>query len=632
MALHKTSAKLEVSIIIPCFNCEKTLREAVHSCYLQGLTSFEIVLVDDCSTDSTRAVMQELAEERDNIKLFYHESNRGGGATRNTATEQAVADLVFCLDSDDMLPPHTLDAMLRMQKETSADGIGIETSVKFRNTDIEDIAYINTFGYAGQIIPLESLLERNGIMCPLYSTFLYTKEAFTKIGGYPTTHGFDTQGFAWRFLANGLVAYTCPGTTYFHRINFHESYYLSEYNAGKTNFNWRTIILEQNHVLSDVAYNFVKNFDVRDFESNILDELKKIPNVFSNKHQRTDASVDEMASLNPVPRNSIRGIFYRVRSKFKKLLFKFNLYGKLLFIKSCSYIAFIKSHIRSKQPLYALFAWHLMRIKKMQRIDFKTWEKVRTDVVDLVLPTIAKDFDTLQTVIESARKHVQHTIGTIYIVTRPNQLMAEFCHSHGYVLVDESTVLGYGKEAIHYFVEGVDRRGWLFQQLLKLAGDQIAKTENFISIDSDTILIRPHSFMENGKFIFRQNEEWHAPYFAAFEKMFGYPVRTWFSYTSHMMMFDKEMLHKMKMELEARHKKSWDKVYIGTANPKEISCVSDYDTYANWVQCNYPYRVKNTILYNKTLLRAELVPLTELENRHNKQFHSVSFHSYAANS
>ncbi len=237
---------IKLSIIIPCYNCEKTLREAVDSCYLQGFTEeeFEIVMVNDCSTDSTWSLMTSLGKAHNNIRIFSHEENKGGGSTRNTATKEAEADVIFCLDSDDVLPPGTLHKMYQFLLHKKCDGVCFHYSVSFNKTNINDIDHVADMGPAGEEIPFESLLQRNNHICPLYHVFMFTKQAFVKTGGYPTEHGFDTQGFAWRFLGEGLKAYVCPDSKYLIRINFHESYYVREYNDGRINANWQKIFLE----------------------------------------------------------------------------------------------------------------------------------------------------------------------------------------------------------------------------------------------------------------------------------------------------------------------------------------------------------------------------------------------------
>jgi hypothetical protein len=272
-----------------------------------------------------------------------------------------------------------------------------------------------------------------------------------------------------------------------------------------------------------------------------------------------------------------------------------------------------------------------MQVKKWLRIDFNLPQKRTDDVVDLFFTTIAKDFDTLQLAITAAKKNILHKIGTVYIATKINDEMRAFCNENGCILVDETTILGYGKEKIDYKVGTLDRSGWMLQQLLKLGANRVVKTDNFITICTDTILVRPLAFISDGAFIFRQNEEWHNTYFSVFRKIFGYHPKTWFSYTSHMMMFNKQMLTEMQSELEEKHGKPWDKVYAETASPDELSCISDYETYANWVRCNYPNKTKSVVLYNRTLPRSKLTDLDTLEKTYRDKYHTISFHAYASN-
>ena len=147
--------------------------------------------------------MEALAKEHVNITLGYHTSNKGGGATRNTAVNLTTTEIIFCLDSDDILPPGTISKMYNHLTNKQCDGVGIHQSIKFVGTDCTNIDIIHTFNRVDERIQLEDLLQQSGL-CSLYSTFMITKEAFRTIGGYPIEHGFDTQGIAWRFLAAGL--------------------------------------------------------------------------------------------------------------------------------------------------------------------------------------------------------------------------------------------------------------------------------------------------------------------------------------------------------------------------------------------------------------------------------------------
>lgn len=244
-------------------------------------------MVDDFSSDSTREVMLDLAKGKDDIILLFNEKNLGGGATRNIAARKASADIIFCLDSDDMLGEGTLKKMLEFIKQKQCDGVGIQTSIKFKGTNVNDVAFVNQFGHVGEQIPFESLIEKDkNNMCSLYSTFMFTKKAFEMIGGYPEDHGFDTQSFAWRFLANGLVAYTCPDTTYLHRIQFNKSYYIREYESGKINHNWYKTFEEFLFLFDRKIQDLILFSDLNNPAKHILDTIKKSDVVFRNDYKK----------------------------------------------------------------------------------------------------------------------------------------------------------------------------------------------------------------------------------------------------------------------------------------------------------------------------------------------------------
>ena len=268
---------------MPCYNCSETLEEAVVSIYAQNLKiSFEVIMVDDGSTDSTRELIIKLSKKYKYIKYFFQEQNKGGGVTRNMAVKNSEGNIIFCLDSDDILEEGVLGKMADYWLSKRCDGVGVSTSIKFKNKNIKNTAFINEFSFINEQVPFESLFQ-NSMKCPLYSVFLFTREAFDMIGGYPEGHGFDTQGFAFRFLANGLVAYTCPETTYFHRVGFHRSYYIREYEAGKASHNWYSILEEYLFVFSEELQRQIIEFDLNKGE--VISLVEKSSNKFKNNYK-----------------------------------------------------------------------------------------------------------------------------------------------------------------------------------------------------------------------------------------------------------------------------------------------------------------------------------------------------------
>ncbi len=112
---------LQVSVIIPVYNAESFLKEAVFSALQQPETA-EVILIEDGSSDDSLKVCQNLAEQYDQVKLFQHPQgvNLGAGASRNLGIEKASSDWIAFLDADDYYLPnrfHQLAVVLKQRPE-----------------------------------------------------------------------------------------------------------------------------------------------------------------------------------------------------------------------------------------------------------------------------------------------------------------------------------------------------------------------------------------------------------------------------------------------------------------------------------------------------------------------------------
>jgi glycosyltransferase involved in cell wall biosynthesis len=97
-----------VSVIIPVFNGQRFLREAVQTVLAQNYSPLEIVIVDDGSTDSTASVVKSLGEP----VRYLHQANQGPAAARNRGIEQAQGSLLAFADADDLWPADKLELQL----------------------------------------------------------------------------------------------------------------------------------------------------------------------------------------------------------------------------------------------------------------------------------------------------------------------------------------------------------------------------------------------------------------------------------------------------------------------------------------------------------------------------------------
>ena len=92
--------KPEISIIIPIYNVEKYLSRCLGSVEKQTFKDFEVIMVDDGSTDGSAGIAKEFAKRDERFKFFSRE-NLGASKTRNFAMEQATGEYISFIDSDD---------------------------------------------------------------------------------------------------------------------------------------------------------------------------------------------------------------------------------------------------------------------------------------------------------------------------------------------------------------------------------------------------------------------------------------------------------------------------------------------------------------------------------------------------
>ena len=109
-----------VSIIVPVYNAEKTIRRCIESILHQSCGDFELLVVDDGSPDSSGAICDAYAAGDARVRVF-HKENGGVSAARNLALEQARGKYIQFLDSDDWITPDATLLLLRAAEEHEAD-------------------------------------------------------------------------------------------------------------------------------------------------------------------------------------------------------------------------------------------------------------------------------------------------------------------------------------------------------------------------------------------------------------------------------------------------------------------------------------------------------------------------------
>ncbi len=106
-----------VSIITPVYNAERFVAETIKSVQAQTYTNWEMILVDDVSSDNSEKIIKEFQEKDNRIKYIKLKENSGAAVARNTAIENARGRYIAFLDSDDLWKSNKLETQINFMKE-----------------------------------------------------------------------------------------------------------------------------------------------------------------------------------------------------------------------------------------------------------------------------------------------------------------------------------------------------------------------------------------------------------------------------------------------------------------------------------------------------------------------------------
>ncbi|MCM1028104.1 MAG: glycosyltransferase [Alloprevotella sp.] len=219
---------MKVSIIVPAYNSESFLTDCISSVKAQDLADWELIIVDDGSTDTTRAIANKAALSDSRIRVI-HQPNRGLSAARNAGLDSVRGEFITFIDADDMVSPSFLSELMAIETATGADIVAAHT-VTFTSTPPP------TSGSRGKSIiftpeeALASILYQekpldNSACGKLYRAKIWSNLRFTPGIGYEDLDIIDHT-----ILRANAVAYT-PKAIYLYRQ--HPSSYLHRFTLSR---------------------------------------------------------------------------------------------------------------------------------------------------------------------------------------------------------------------------------------------------------------------------------------------------------------------------------------------------------------------------------------------------------------
>lgn len=219
---------VKVSVIMPVYNAEKYLEQAVSDILNQTLTDLELICVDDGSTDNSLKILEDFASKDRRVQV-YHQENKGGGAARNLAMTYACGKYLYCMDADDMIKSDALERLYNIAEEKNLDFVIFQAV----NYDDERDEYYHHFYYdmnkiaevAGdKVFDMDDLGKNIFKISVTPWCKLYNMD-FVKRSGAQFAEGliFHDNIFFWEILFNAKRIYFLKECLYIRRRHINSS-------------------------------------------------------------------------------------------------------------------------------------------------------------------------------------------------------------------------------------------------------------------------------------------------------------------------------------------------------------------------------------------------------------------------
>ena len=194
------------TVIIPLYNKEKYIKNAIKSVLNQTFTDFELLIIDDFSTDKSAAIASKFESEK--VKLIYHEKNCGLSASRNTGIKNGNSNYITFLDADDLWKPTFLESIFQLIQnfpEARIFGTNYEEIWDTNSNNPKNGSESLPKDFKGYV-PFFKINVKQGIYT--HGSVCFHKEVFEKIGYYNEDIGFSEDlDFNIRANYNFKLAY-----------------------------------------------------------------------------------------------------------------------------------------------------------------------------------------------------------------------------------------------------------------------------------------------------------------------------------------------------------------------------------------------------------------------------------------
>ena len=199
-----------VSVLMTAYNREKYVADSIESVLSQRFTDFELLVVDDCSTDRTVDIARAYESRDERVRVVVNDQNLGDYPNRNHAAQLARGALIKYHDSDDLMYPHCLETMVPPMLAEPSAAIGLSLSKAF------------TGGPSPMLLTPRLSYQREflgqGMFMGGPACGIFRRAEFLRLGGFPN-FGVVSDFVFWLNACAKVNVLTLPGDLFWYRIH-----------------------------------------------------------------------------------------------------------------------------------------------------------------------------------------------------------------------------------------------------------------------------------------------------------------------------------------------------------------------------------------------------------------------------
>lgn len=211
-----------ISVIIPTYNRAQMVCECVASVLATEYPELEIIVVDDCSPDSTEELLASRFGAEKRVRVIRNERNSSLAVSRNRGAAIAKGEYLFFLDDDNLVHPAIFAELTTAFESDEKIGLIAPLAIQNRRGGAPTIwtlgcdfnRWTSMPRNSSADLPLDDFTENGKLFPTTYSpnAFMVSREAFVKIGGFDESYVivYEESDFGWRLIEAGYLAYIAP--------------------------------------------------------------------------------------------------------------------------------------------------------------------------------------------------------------------------------------------------------------------------------------------------------------------------------------------------------------------------------------------------------------------------------------